>query len=134
MTDPIRVGIAGAGFAARFHLHNLRRVYGVPIVVAGVTSRSPQTREAFALENSVTAFDSFEALCDAADVIDLCSPPSTHEALAVEALRRGRHIIVEKPFTGFFGTGVEGFRGNSAPKEPMLRHAIESCRRIVEAA
>jgi predicted dehydrogenase len=134
MTDPIRVGIAGAGFAARFHLHNLRRVYGVPIVVAGVTSRSPQTREAFAQENSVTAFDSFEALCDAADVIDLCSPPSTHEALAVEALRRGRHIIVEKPFTGFFGTGVEGFRGNSAPKEPMLRHAIESCRRIVEAA
>jgi predicted dehydrogenase len=134
MTDPIRVGIAGAGFAARFHLHNLRRVYDVPIAITGITSRSPQTREAFARENSVAAFDSFEALCDAADVIDLCSPPSTHEALAVEALRRGRHIIVEKPFTGFFGTGVEGFRGNSSPKEPMLHHAIESCRRIVEAA
>ncbi|MGB6158863.1 MAG: Gfo/Idh/MocA family oxidoreductase [Acidobacteriaceae bacterium] len=134
MTDPIRVGIVGAGFAARFHLHNLRRVYGVPIVVAGVTSRSPQTREAFARENSIAAFDSFEALCDAVDVIDLCSPPSTHEALAVEALRRGRHVIVEKPFTGFFGSGAEDFRGNATPKEPMLRQAIESCRRIVETA
>jgi predicted dehydrogenase len=134
MTDPIRVGIAGAGFAARFHLHNLRRVYGVPIVVAGVTSRSPQTREAFARENSVRTFDSFEALCDAADVIDICSPPSTHEALAIEALRRGKHIIVEKPFTGYFGSGAEDFHGNAAPKEPMLRHAIESCRHIIEAA
>jgi len=38
-------------------------------------------REAFARENSVAAFDSFEALCDAADVLDLCSPPSTHETL-----------------------------------------------------
>ncbi|MGC2299589.1 MAG: Gfo/Idh/MocA family oxidoreductase [Acidobacteriaceae bacterium] len=134
MTDPIRVGIAGAGFAARFHLHNLRRIYGVPIVVAGVTSRSPQTRESFARENSVRAFDSFEALCDAADVIDLCSPPSAHEDLALHALRRGKHVIVEKPFTGHFGNGAEDFRGNAAPKEPMLRHAIESCRRIIEAA
>jgi predicted dehydrogenase len=134
MADPIRVGIAGAGFAARFHLHNLRRVYGVPVVVAGVTSRSPQTREAFARENSVAAFASFEELCDGVDVIDLCSPPSTHETLAVEALRRGRHIIVEKPFTGYFGIGAESFHGNAAPKEPMLHHAIESCRRIADAA
>ena len=132
MTDPIRVGIAGAGFAARFHVHNLHRVHGVPIVIAGVTSRSPQTREAFARENSVPAFDTFAALCDAADVIDLCSPPSTHEALAIEALQRGKHIIVEKPFTGYFGDGAVGFRGNAAPKEPMLRHAIESCRRIID--
>lgn len=28
--EPIRVGIVGAGCAARFHLLNLRRVYGVP--------------------------------------------------------------------------------------------------------
>lgn len=134
MTEPFRVGFAGAGFAARFHLHNLRRVHGIPIVVSGVTSRSPQTREAFGRENSVQAFDSFEALCESADVIDLCSPPSTHEALAIEALRRGKHIIVEKPFTGYFGSGAEDFRGNAAPKEPMLRHAIESCRRIIDAA
>ena len=67
-------------------------------------------------------------------MIDLCSPPSTHEELAVEALRRGKHIIVEKPFTGYFGSGTPDFRGNSSPKEPMLRHAIESCNRIIGAA
>jgi len=134
MTDPIRVGIVGAGFAARFHVHNLRRVHTVPVQISGVTSRSAQAREAFAHENSVPAFDSFEALCDASDVIDLCSPPSTHERLAIGALKRGKHIIVEKPFTGYFGTGLPDFQGNSSSKEPMLRHAVDSCRNIVEAA
>lgn len=134
MADPIRVGIVGAGFAARFHLHNLRRVYGVCVEIAGVTSRSLASRAAFERDFAVRSFDSLEALCDAADVIDLCSPPSTHEELAIEALRRGKHIIVEKPFTGYFGSGTPDFRGNSSPKEPMLRHAIESCNRIIKAA
>ncbi len=134
MADPIRVGIVGAGFAARFHLHNLRRVYGVCVEIAGVTSRSLASRAAFERDFAVRSFDSLEALCDAADVIDLCSPPSTHEELAIEALRRGKHIIVEKPFTGYFGSGTPDFRGNSSPKEPMLRHAIESCNRIIRAA
>jgi predicted dehydrogenase len=134
MTQPIRVGIVGAGFAARFHFHNLRRVHTVPLEIAGVTSRSPQSREAFARETSVKAFDTFDTLCDAVDVIDLCSPPSTHEQLAVDALQRGKHIIVEKPFTGSFGEGVSDFRGISSPKEPMLQAAVESCRRISAAA
>jgi predicted dehydrogenase len=134
MTDPLRIGIVGAGFAARFHALNLRRVHTIPVQIAGVTSRSPASREAFARETSVPAFDSFEALCDASDVIDLCSPPSTHEQLAVDALRRGKHLIIEKPFTGYFGPGTDSFNGNISPKDPMLEHAIASCRRIVEAA
>ena len=134
MTDPIRVGIVGAGFAARFHLHNLRRVHTVPVQITGVTSRSSQSREAFCRESGVPSFENLEALCDAADVVDLCSPPSTHEALALQALQRGKHIIVEKPFTGFFGSGEQAFRGDTFPKQPMIEHAIESCRRMAEAA
>ena len=134
MAEPIRVGIVGAGFAARFHLLNLRRVHGVLLEITGVTARSTESRTAFAREHSVRAFESFAALCEASDVVDLCSPPSTHEELAVEALGRGKHIIVEKPFTGYFGAGVEDFRGDAVAREPMLRHTIESCRRMEEAA
>ncbi|MFP5226148.1 MAG: Gfo/Idh/MocA family protein [Acidobacteriota bacterium] len=134
MPEPIRIGIVGAGFAARFHAHNLRRVHTFPVTISGVTSRSAESRESFAHEASMAVFESFDALCDACDVIDLCSPPSTHEQLAVEALRRGKHIIVEKPFTGYFGDGSETFHGNTAPRGPMLEHAIASCQRIIEAA
>lgn len=137
MTDLLRIGIAGAGFAAKFHLCNIRRVYGIPLEIAGVTSRSAENREAFAREFSVRAFDSFAALCDASDVVSLCTPPSTHEELALEALQRGRHLIIEKPLTGFFGPpGADParFRGNTYPKEEMLHAAVASCRRIEEAA
>ena len=134
MTAPLRIGIVGAGFAARFHALNLRRVHSIPVHIAGVTSRSPESREDLARELSVPAFDSFEALCDASDIVSLCTPPSTHEMLAIDALRRGKHIIVEKPFTGYFGDGDAAFHGDTAPKGPMLEQAIASCRRIIEAA
>src|SRR2546425_11733351 len=102
MPDTIRVGIAGARFAARFHWEGYRRVYGVPVKVVGVTSKSPESRELFARERGIQSFPSLEALCQAVDVVDICSPGSTHEPLAVEALRRGKHVVIEKPFTGYY--------------------------------
>jgi predicted dehydrogenase len=53
MADAIRIGIVGARFAARFHWKGYRRVYGVPVEVAGVTAKSAESREAFAREHGV---------------------------------------------------------------------------------
>jgi predicted dehydrogenase len=134
MTETIRVGIVGARFAAKFHWEGLRRVYGVPTQVVGVVSKSADSARAFARERKIQAFATFEELCAACDVVDLCSPGSTHEALTVAALRRGKHVIIEKPFTGYYGPGTEDFRGNTFPKETMLREAMASCDRILRAA
>src|SRR5260370_13588573 len=134
MGDPIRVGIVGAGFAARFHWEGYRCVYGVPLEIVGVTSKSPESRESFARERSIRAFPSFEALCEAVDVVDICTPGSTHEAIAVEALRRRRHVVIEKPFTGYYGSHTGEFRGIAFPKESMLREAMASCDRIMSVA
>ena len=134
MSQMVRVGIAGAKFAARFHFQAYRRVYGVPLDVVGICAASRSSAEAFARENGVKAFDSFEALLDACDVIDLCSPGNTHEPLAVRALQQGKHVIIEKPFTGYYGPGTDDFRGNTFSKETMLREAMASCDRILAAA
>ncbi len=134
MTNSLRVGIVGARFAARFHFEGFRRVFGVPIEVVGVTSKSADSAAIFARERGVKAFGSLEELCDACDVVDLCSPGSTHEPLAVTALKRGKHVIIEKPFTGYYGPGTDDFRGNNFSKEVMLREAMASCDRILAAA
>ncbi len=134
MARPVRIGIVGARFAARFHFEGYRRVYGVPVEVVGVTSLSLESRRAFAEERGLRAFDSLEKLCGAVDVVDICTPGSTHEPLAVQALSRGKHVIIEKPFTGYYGPMTEGFRGNKFSKEVMLREALGSCDRILAAA
>jgi len=134
MTKVIRVGLVGAKFAARFHWDGIRRVYGVPVKVVGVTSKTADARDAFAREKGIRSFESFEEMCASVDVVDLCTPPSSHEHLAVRALEQGKHVIIEKPLTGYFDSGAQDFRGNSFPKETMLREALASCARILDAA
>jgi predicted dehydrogenase len=134
MSKPVRVGIVGARFAAKFHWEGLRRVYGVPVEIIGVTSKSAEVRDTFARERGLHIFENIEALCEAVDVVDLCTPPATHEKLAVFALERGKHVIIEKPLTGYFGNGADDFNGASFPKTAMLQEATASCERILEAA
>jgi predicted dehydrogenase len=109
-------------------------VHSIPVQIAGVTSRSKENRDLFAHERGIRTFATFEELCDAVDVIDLCTPPSMHEPLAVAALQMGKHVIVEKPFTGYYGSEDDNFRGNSFSKQVMLDSASGSCDRILGAA
>jgi len=133
MTKAIRVGLVGAKFAARFHWEGIRRVYGVPVEIVGVTSKSAEARDAFAREKGIRSFQTLEEMCACVDVVDLCTPPSSHEDLAVRALEQGKHVIIEKPLTGYFDSKTPDFRGNCFSKETMLREALASCARILDA-
>jgi predicted dehydrogenase len=134
MRKAIRVGIVGARFAARFHYEALGRVHGISVEVVGVTSKTPQARDTFAAQMGIKAFETIEELCNAVDVVDLCTPPSTHVPLAVQALERGKHVIIEKPLTGYYGPSANDFQGNAFPKQQMLDEAMASCERVLGAA
>src|ERR1700691_2457443 len=127
MEKTVRVGFVGSRFAAKFHWEALRRVYGVPVEIVGVTSKTPEARDAFAREAGIRSLETFAELCAAVDVVDLCTPPSSHEELAVQALGLGKHVIIEKPLTGYYGAATY-------PKEQMLAEATASCDRILAAA
>jgi predicted dehydrogenase len=100
-TSVLRLGIAGSGFAGKFHHQNLR---GLPAVTVGVTSPRAASREAFAKQFGVRAYESVEAMLPDIDVLDICTPPSSHAAYIRMAAAAGKHVIVEKPFHGFFGS------------------------------
>ena len=135
MTASIRVGLVGAGFASRFHFEGYKRIYGIPVEVVGINDINLEARETFARSNRIRAFSTLEELCDAVDVVDICTPASTHAQLAVESLEHDKHVVIEKPFTGYYGPGNgEDFRGDTFPKEIMLREAIANCDRMLAAA
>jgi predicted dehydrogenase len=131
----MRIGIVGAGFAARYHYECLKRVYTVPIEVIGVTSLRPESREKFAIQRGLKAFSSFDELLDAVDVIDVCVPPYVHEDMIVCAAENRKDVIVEKPLTGYFGPQecCDEFRAYGAPRSTMLSETVARLKRIDDA-
>jgi predicted dehydrogenase len=101
-----------------------------------VYSRGAEKRESFARSAGLKAFDSWKDLLANAYAVDICTPGVTHEKLAVEALRAGRNVIVEKPYTGYYGpvgstaSDVNGFNYDRAEAQKQVK---ESCRRLREA-
>src|SRR5215467_12244849 len=122
----LRIGLVGSRFAAHLHLLAYRRVYGVEARLAGVVSPTAERREAFARETGATAYPSLAAMLPHVDIVDVCSPPATHEPVALQAIEAGKHVFIEKPFTGAFHP--------QGGKESLLRQALASADRIVEAA
>lgn len=127
----VRAGIIGSGFAANFHYEAIKRIYSTKVEIAGAFS----TRSLldFTTPRNIKNFDSLEELIDASDMLHVCTPPSTHEQLVIAVLKRGKHVIVEKPFTGYFGDGSPEFNGDTFPREQGLKLAMESIQRMLKA-
>ena len=127
----IGVALVGSGFAAHFHASNYRRVHGLDIRFAGVYSRRPEAAKAFAEEHGFQrTYDDLDALLDdpKVDVVDACVPTALHEGIVTRSLAAGKHVVVEKPFTGSFTPGED-----DAGWQRCLEDALESAGRMVEA-
>src|SRR5579864_7484366 len=120
----LKLGIAGAGFAARFHLENLPEA-GVEVV--GVTSARVESREAFAAKHKLRMFASVEEMLPEIDVLDICTPPSSHQEYMLAAARAAKHVIVEKPLTGFYGSPER------SSKQEMLAAVVAAGRELLDA-
>ncbi len=129
----VRGGIVGAGFSARFHYEGLRRVYSANVDVKGVYALDRDQAGQYAQERGIDAYDSLEALIDDVDVVHCCVLVKGHEDIALAALERDKHVIVEKPLTGYLGDDTEEFHGDTFPKEDALRHGLASVERMLEA-
>lgn len=132
--EKVRIGLVGAGFAAKFHLDSYKRVFGVPVEIVGITSPTMSRRRKLASDYGAEEFDSLDQLIEKVDLIDICTPGFAHEKVAVEALEGGCHVAIEKPFTGYYGDGSASFRGDSSSKKIMFEEALASADRIVRAA
>jgi len=129
----IKVGIIGAGFAARFHVDALKRVFSTSIKVIGAYARNSDKLQQFTEPRQIQAFHDVNALIDACDVLHVCTPPVTHEPLVIAILQKHKHAIVEKPFTGYFGDGGADFNGDTFPRQTGLEHTLASIRRMLDA-
>ena len=124
----VRVGLVGSGFVAELHMYAYKRVYGVEAEVAAVVSRGDHVLD-FAEKHGIreTHRDIKALLADkSVDVIDICTPPALHAPMIVESMRAGRHVICEKPFSGYFGRAEDKAPiGRHVPKSLMYKRLLE---------
>jgi predicted dehydrogenase len=128
----VRVGMVGSGFIAELHMHAYRRVFGVDAEVRSVVSRSDHVlnfARRFAIPH--THRDWRALLGDPEiDVIDICTPPALHTEMVVACMQAGKHVICEKPFTGYFGRpGDQEPIGRHVPKSLMFERVMEEMER-----
>ena len=102
----IGVGVIGWGFMGRTHTHSLRAIplfyQGLDFepVLAGVCSRRlEKAKEAQEQLGFGFATDDYHALLAREDieVVSICTPNAMHEQMAIDAMRAGKHVYLDKP-------------------------------------
>jgi predicted dehydrogenase len=104
-TTPLRVGMVGYAFMGRAHSQAWRtcgRFFDLPLqpVLAAVCGRDAAGVEAarakLGWESAETDWRELVARDDI-DLIDICTPGSSHAEIALAALAAGKHVLCEKP-------------------------------------
>lgn len=91
----LSAGVVGAGAFATYHARQYKALDGVDL--AGVWDPNPAAARKLADELGVRAFDSFQALVGAVDIVTIASPAIYHAEGAMAAVAAGKHVYVEKP-------------------------------------
>ena len=143
MRNRLVIAVWGAGFAGDFHVkgwQNVRlRGYDVEVVaiVNRTKSRAEKLMQKYGIEHH---FDDLTQMLDSSlasqvDAVDICLPTFMHSPGAVEAANAGKHVIVEKIFTGY-APGKE-FQdehiGETVSKYVMHEEAMRQAMSVKEA-
>ncbi len=95
---PLRVGLIGYGYVGKtFHAPLIRSIEGFDLAV--VASGRPAAVLADFPETQVIADPMAVATHPALDLVIIASPNQSHYPLTAAALRAGKHVVCDKPFT-----------------------------------
>lgn len=93
----IRFAIIGCGNIAKRHAQSIAGCRGARLTV--VCDQVEEKVNALAKEFKVEPVLSFDEVLARKDVdcVNICTPSGSHAKLAIKALQKGKHVVVEKP-------------------------------------
>jgi predicted dehydrogenase len=91
----VRVAVVGYGYWGSKHMRVLSSMPGVHVtIVEQVPERIAEARRSYPAAESAHRLDD---VLQRVDAVVVATPPSAHAEIALQALRHGRHALVEKP-------------------------------------
>ena len=137
MPEKVRIGLIGAGFVGNIHARALGRITDLDVEIAAVAAVPLGQAEELAQRYGVAqAYDDHRRVLDQDDInlVILAVPNYLHEPFTLDAAAAGKHIVCEKPLTGYFGGPGAAEPVGATPKALMLKESLRSADRMIETA
>lgn len=93
----LKAGVLGAGHLGKIHLRLLKQSEKFELV--GFYDADKDNGKKVEAEFGYKFFETIEQLIDAVDVVDIVTPTLSHFDCARQAIKKGKHIFIEKPIT-----------------------------------
>lgn len=106
----LKIGLYGVGHLGKFHLNNWKEIPDIDLV--GFYDPDDDTAKEVSEKYQLPRFLDADALMDACDAIDVVTPTNHHFTWCEKAIKKGKHVFVEKP----------------------LAHTMEEARQLVKLA
>ncbi len=91
----LKIGVLGAGHLGKIHLKCIKQTTVYELV--GFYDADPANAAAVEADLGIKAFAGVDELIDQVDVVDIVTPTLAHFDCASKALKKFRHVFIEKP-------------------------------------
>lgn len=91
----LKIGVFGTGHLGKFHLNNWKEIEDVEIV--GFYDPDETVAQDVILKYKTKRFTNADELIDACDAVDIITPTQYHFEICKKAIRKHKHVFVEKP-------------------------------------
>ena len=92
----LKIGVVGTGHLGKIHLQNLLELT-TDFSVCGFYDTDATISAEVERDFNLKSFDQLATLISHVDAILVSSPTHTHFSIAIQALKSGKHVFIEKP-------------------------------------
>ncbi len=93
----LKIGVLGAGHLGKIHIKCIKEIGNLDLV--GFYDPNTEIAQQAATEFEIKSFKSINELIDAVDAVDIVTPTISHFDCASKALKKSKHVFIEKPLT-----------------------------------
>jgi predicted dehydrogenase len=91
----LKIGVLGAGHLGKIHIKCIKEISEYDL--CGFFDPDDEIASKVEKEFNIKRFNSLSDLIEAVEVVDIVTPTVSHFECAAEALKKSRHVFIEKP-------------------------------------